>query len=133
MKEFAIGILVVLILWLFMDSGTDTVGKQQYAFDVMCALETDSEAMLIEARRMGKKLADNGIVMNDSEVETAINHWLRVYNVNSYEELTVNPEFMMVCKYNACMYEEKGMESCISEKVDTCFEYGLSRSQCIGR
>ncbi|MBO2663230.1 MULTISPECIES: hypothetical protein [Shewanella] len=132
MKNLLLGAILLAVLWFIMDSGTDTELKQQYTLDLICALVTGSEAMTVEAARMQKILDSNNIVINESEVNSAISHWLNVYSVNSYSDLVQNHEFIMMCKYNACNYEGRGIETCIKEKIDTCFKYGISKNACIG-
>ena len=130
MKKLIVVVLVVAGLWYLADLNTDEVGKQQYTFDLICARVTGSEAMRKEANRMDKILTDNGVIMNESEVISARNHWVRVYDVNSYQELIQNSEFLINCKYNACIYEGFETKACIQKKVDSCLGNDISYNNC---
>lgn len=106
--------------------------KRQYSFNLVCAQITGSKALIGEVNKQRQQLEKDGVVMDDKSMNSALRHWLRVYDVGSKVSLISDPRFISTCKYNACVTGGNDQKECSQEKIDSCLLNNISLYDCIG-
>lgn len=124
-------IIIVALVWFMVSSGGDKMIRDQYARTLLCVAVTGSQATEKELVRLHEIIIKDGGEINKSDIAAANIHWQVMFDADSLSELITSPKFQISCHHEACLLEGHNLEQCAEQLVDACFQYNLSKKECL--
>ncbi|MCF7482584.1 hypothetical protein L3V31_12685 [Vibrio sp. J1-1] len=131
MAKIIAGIIFIALVWFIVSSGGDKIIKDQYVRTLFCAAITGDQATEKELVRLHELILKDGRDINKSDMEAASIHWQVMFDVDSLAELIASPKFQISCHHDACLLEGHNRKQCSEDLIDACFQYNLSKKECL--